>query len=643
MTSTITYTWTSNSSADWSTVGDWGATGVPSASTQNVTLLNAVNTSTPYTVTFSAADGTAVRTGTASSLQIGDTGSGGHAILAISAGATLGYTALTLSTGGTISLSGTFEARNATVSGGVIKGSGVVQSTTSSGTWQFNSGSVEASGTLDFGGSTTGLTFTALGSAGLTDFVIDSGAELILDKNATISSGNTIDFLGAGTLAIGNLGSAASGDFNSTHTFLATVNGVVANGSQSSASVFDLLNAGSVTVSSSVLAAGGNTTLTVNDNSQTYTIIATGTSISATQLHTATDGNGGLLFWVCYAAGTRILADQGEIAVEDIAAGDRVVTLQNGEPVLQPVKWVGSRHLDLTRHPKPETAAPIRIARDAFGENQPHRDLVVSPDHGLLVDGKLIPAKLLINGTTIIQDRSVKSVTYYHIELDRHAILLAEGLPAESYLDTGNRAFFANAGLALVLHPEFEVNANLKCWEEDACAPLAVAPDVVGPVWHRLADRAAALGYSAPAVQTTQDADVHLIADGRSLRPLSVDRDRYVFMLPAGVTDLRLVSRASQPLAVVPYHDDPRTLGVLVSRIQIRNGETIHDVPLDHPALSDGWHAVEQANGRAMRWTDGEGALPISGAAHPLIVEMKIHQMDAYLVAGSAAPARLAA
>jgi hypothetical protein len=44
-----------------------------------------------------------------------------------------------------------------------------------------------------------------------------------------------------------------------------------------------------------------------------------------------------------------------------------------------------------------------------------------------------------------------------------------------------------------------------------------------------------------------------------------------------------------------------------------------------------------------MRWTDGEGALPISGAAHPLIVEMKIHQMDAYLVAGSAAPARLAA
>jgi antigen 43 len=281
--------------------------------------------------------------------------------------------------------------------------------------------------------------------------------------------------------------------------------------------------------------------------------------------------------------------------------------------------------------------------RDAFADNQPHRDLVVSPDHGILIDGQLVPAKLLINGTTITQDRSVKTVTYHHVELDRHAILLAEGLPAESYLDTGNRAFFANAGLALVLHPEFEVNANLKCWENDSCAPLAVTPDVVGPIWHRLSERAAALGYVAPNVARTGDANVHLLADGRELRPVNIDRDRFVFMLPAGVQDLRLVSRASAPRDVVAYHDDPRQLGVLVSRISIRAGDVVHDVPLDHPALSEGWHPVERANGRTWRWTSGAGALPISMSTNPLIIEMKLHQRDTYLLAGIDVPTRIAA
>ena len=84
----------------------------------------------------------------------------------------------------------------------------------------------------------------------------------------------------------------------------------------------------------------------------------------------------------------------------------------------------------------------------------PQRDLLVSPDHAIFVDGKLICARQLVNGTTIRQETGWTAVDYYHVELDQHAILLAEGLPAESYIDTGNSGFFANSGAPLVLRPD---------------------------------------------------------------------------------------------------------------------------------------------------------------------------------------------
>ena len=112
------------------------------------------------------------------------------------------------------------------------------------------------------------------------------------------------------------------------------------------------------------------------------------------------------------------------------------------------VKWIGRRRIDLTTHPRPETVAPIRIQRDAFADNMPHSDLLVSPDHAIFVDGKLICARQLINGTTIRQEKGWTAVEYFHVELDAHTILLAEGLPAESYLNTGNQGFFANSDAA---------------------------------------------------------------------------------------------------------------------------------------------------------------------------------------------------
>ena len=136
---------------------------------------------------------------------------------------------------------------------------------------------------------------------------------------------------------------------------------------------------------------------------------------------------------VCYARGTMIRTPDGELPVEKLRSGKQVITLVDGAEVPQAVTWVGHRRISLAGHPRPETVAPIRIERDAIADGMPHRDLLVSPDHAIFVDGKLICARQLLNGNTIHQESGNRAVHYYHVELEHHAILLAEGLPAESY------------------------------------------------------------------------------------------------------------------------------------------------------------------------------------------------------------------
>ena len=197
----------------------------------------------------------------------------------------------------------------------------------------------------------------------------------------------------------------------------------------------------------------------------------------------------------CFLRGTHILTDQGEIAVERLAVGDRVVT-RSGEVI--PIEWIGHRGIDCRNHPKPQQVWPVCVHAGAFGDATPHRDLWLSPDHAVFVDDVLIPIKRLINGTSIEQV-PMDQVLYHHVELQHHDVLLAEGLPAESYLDTGDRFNFANGGGLIVLHPEFSPRLldTALVWEALGCAPLVLTGDALETVRRRVNARVAAVATAA--------------------------------------------------------------------------------------------------------------------------------------------------
>jgi hypothetical protein len=262
----------------------------------------------------------------------------------------------------------------------------------------------------------------------------------------------------------------------------------------------------------------------------------------------------------------------------------------------------------------------------------PHRDLLVSPDHAIFVDGMLICARQLVNGTTIRQERDCTAVDYYHVELDQHAILLAEGLPAESYLDTGNRGFFSNSGVPLVLHPDLTDETDYPTREDGSCAPFVWNEASVQPVWQRLADRAAAISRQVPPSVTTTDADLRLLADRRTVKPVFSDSERVICVLPHGVHEVRLVSRAQSPTEARPWLDDRRQLGVRVKRIVLRGMDETREVPVDHPDLTGGWWAVERDGQVMSRWTDGEAVLPLPVMSGAVMLEIHLAGSMTYVV-----------
>jgi hypothetical protein len=176
----------------------------------------------------------------------------------------------------------------------------------------------------------------------------------------------------------------------------------------------------------------------------------------------------------CFAAGTLIRTEHGPMEIEALRVGMRVLT-HRGDRVK--IVWIGHRAIECGRHPDPATVFPVRIRAGAFGPGLPSRDLLLSPDHAVFADGMLIPIHCLIDDRTIVR-QPVTEVTYYHIELPEHDVILAEDLPVESYLDTGDRPNFANGGGPVRMFPDFAA----RMWEMAGCAPLVMT----GPALERI-------------------------------------------------------------------------------------------------------------------------------------------------------------
>jgi len=147
----------------------------------------------------------------------------------------------------------------------------------------------------------------------------------------------------------------------------------------------------------------------------------------------------------CFVKGTRILTSKGYRNIEDIKIGD-LVKNEKGKGL--PVKWVGIQTINLTGK-----ELPVMIKKSSLDNNVPSHDIVLSPDHAILVEGRLINAGALVNGNTIINVKPGNVIQYYHIELDQHEIIFAENMPTESFLPHNvNRQQFDNSEEYLSLY-----------------------------------------------------------------------------------------------------------------------------------------------------------------------------------------------
>ncbi len=156
-------------------------------------------------------------------------------------------------------------------------------------------------------------------------------------------------------------------------------------------------------------------------------------------------------FTVCFLAGTSVATPAGACPVETLAIVDLVLTADGRAA---PVRWVGRQSV-VRMFADPLRTFPVRITAGALGEGLPVRDLLVSQDHALMLDGVLVQAGALVNGASIRRETAMpERFTYYHVELDDHALILAEGVPAETFVDNVTRRRFDNFAEYAALYGE---------------------------------------------------------------------------------------------------------------------------------------------------------------------------------------------
>ncbi len=190
-----------------------------------------------------------------------------------------------------------------------------------------------------------------------------------------------------------------------------------------------------VTANAGTGAAAGMTSTQIGStgNNQNASLVDNGSGSYSVQ----TPPDSGVI--PCFLSGTRIATRTGQVLVEDLTIGDEV-NCSNGQ--FARLRWVGSVKMEITS--RMSKHAPIRIPRGAMGQGLPKRDLIVSPNHRILMSSPenelyfsepevLIAAKHLVGWQGIHVDTSIRRVTYHHLLFDQHQIIVSEGLLTESF------------------------------------------------------------------------------------------------------------------------------------------------------------------------------------------------------------------
>jgi hypothetical protein len=469
--------------------------------------------------------------------------------------------------GGNMSIAGMLEVAGNLVSEATI--------TLSGGTLSAAAATLSSGGLLSGFGEVmlSGGTIAAPGGD-----IVATGGTLVLDGNVSMSNGGSIAIAAGATLDLiaGAAGNVAFSGINSELIIndlgsdSASVSGMVGH------DVIDLVGVAPslVTFSGGVISAEnagnpiGSFALSVASGQPAVEIVS--------------DGHAGALITLggemaCFAQGTRLLTPNGYKPVESFIPGDPIIT-QGG--LKKPVRWIGRRVME-TGLRAPSDVRPVVVMAGALGQGVPSRAIRLSPSHAVFMDGVLVPVMHLVNGATILRDRKAGMVTYYHLELDRHEVVMADGMLLETYLDTGNRG-------------QFEQETGERGNARQSCAKLVTRGPELRRIRRRLHELAIQAGFT-----TTREPELRLLARDLTLLPeILPARGRTLarFTLPPDAGRIMLVARSAAPADTDPDSDDRRELGICLRQPRPKNWQL---------RLGAGWY--QKAAGDAGIWMSGSG------------------------------------
>ncbi len=289
------------------------------------------------------------------------------------------------------------------------------------------------------------------GNAGAGAIAISGGGAVILEAVNSFTGGVSVS---GATLDLAATGAAGSGTISLGDAARLEVQSGVTIGNAVSVAIGDVIDTAGITDATATFNAG---TLTIAGTGGSLALTLTNAAATTADFTAVNDGHGGaeITFVACYCPGTRIATPDGNIAIEALRIGD-LVTTHAGEA--KPIKWIGRRAYAPAFVAANPQLRPVRIRAHAIAPGVPARDLLVSPQHAVLVGtdfgAALVPAGALVNGRSILRDTPTDGVAYLHLELERHQLIEAEGLAAETFIDCVGRGIFQNAAEFAALYPD---------------------------------------------------------------------------------------------------------------------------------------------------------------------------------------------